>query len=57
MLNMCGGNGDSHYPMGQNLITRPLLKAQLVYWERRLCICSTCKPVEPSFCLEVPKSL
>lgn len=57
MLNMCGGNGDSHCPMGQNLITRPLLKAQVVYWEHRLCICSTCKPVEPSFCLEAPKSL
>lgn len=57
MLNMHGGNGDSYYPKGQNLITHPLLKAQMVYWEFKLCICSTCKPLEPKLCLEAPKSL
>ena len=57
MLNMDGGNGDSHHPKGQNLITHPLLKAQMVYWEPKLCICSICKPLEPKLRLEAPKSL
>lgn len=54
---MHGGNGDSHYRKGKNLITHPLLKAQMVYWDSKLCICSTCKPLEPKLCLEAPKSL
>lgn len=48
---------ETHYPKGQNLITHPLLKAQMVYWELKLCICSTCKPLEPKLHLEDPKSL
>ena len=52
MLNMHGGNIDSHYPKGQNLVTQPLFKAQMVYWELKLCICSTCKPLEPKLHLE-----
>lgn len=54
---MHGGNRDSYYPKGQNLITHPLLKAQIVYWEPNLCICSTWKPLEPKLCLDALKSL
>lgn len=46
------GNGDSHYPKGQNLTTHPLLEAQMVQWELKLCICSTGKPLEPKLYLE-----
>lgn len=50
-------NGASHYPKGQNIITHPLLKAQMVYWEPSLRICNTCKPLEPKLYLEALKSL
>lgn len=51
------GNGDSHYPKAQNLIAHPLLEAQMVQWELKLCICSADKPLEPKLHPEVPKSL
>lgn len=54
---MYRGNGDSHYPKGQNLTTHPLLEAQMVQWELKLCICSAGKPLEPKLYLEAPKSL
>lgn len=57
MLNMHGENRDCHYPKGQNLVTHPLLKAQMVHWEPSLPICSACKPLEPKLCLEALKSL
>lgn len=46
MLNMHEENEDSNNPKGQNQITHPLLKAQMVFWEPSLHICNTCNPLE-----------